>query len=69
MIHSREERERVAALNLMAGKRAKASTAYAAALSYLAAGRALLVEEEEDLGNGNTNSSLRSSITARSASC
>jgi PAS domain S-box-containing protein len=40
-----EERERVAELNLMAGKRAKASTAYASALSYLAAGRALLAPD------------------------
>jgi PAS domain S-box-containing protein len=45
LILSREERERVAALNLIAGKRAKTSTAYAAALNYLAVGRALLVED------------------------
>src|SRR5258708_21736270 len=45
LIDSREERERVAELNLMAGKRAKTSTAYAAALNYLSAGRALLGEE------------------------
>ena len=45
LIHSREERERVAELNLIAGKRAKTSTAYAAALNYLAAGRALLAED------------------------
>ena len=45
LIESREEREQVAELNLMAGKRAKTSTAYAAALNYLAAGRALLEEE------------------------
>jgi PAS domain S-box-containing protein len=36
------EREQVAALNLMAGKRAKAASAYASALQYLAAGRALM---------------------------
>ncbi|MGA3035456.1 MAG: AAA family ATPase, partial [Terracidiphilus sp.] len=42
LIDSQDERERVAELNLMAGKRAKASTAYAAALKYLATGRALL---------------------------
>jgi predicted ATPase len=35
LIDSQEERERVAELNLIAGKRAKASTAYAAALNYL----------------------------------
>jgi PAS domain S-box-containing protein len=45
LIHSREERDRVAEFNLIAGKRAKTSTAYASALSYLAAGRALLAED------------------------
>ena len=45
LITSPEERERVAELNLMAGKRAKAATAYASALNYLAAGRALLAED------------------------
>jgi predicted ATPase len=39
------ERERVAELNLVAGKRAKGSTAYASALAYFVAGRALLTEE------------------------
>ena len=37
MITSREERESVAELNLVAAKRAKASTAYASALKYLIA--------------------------------
>jgi PAS domain S-box-containing protein len=41
-----EEREAVAELNLRAGRRAKASTAYASALTYLAAGRALLTEDD-----------------------
>ena len=45
LIDAREERERVAELNLIAGKRAKTSMAYAAALKYLAAGRKLLVED------------------------
>ena len=45
LISLREERERVAELNLIAGKRAKASTAYASALNYLVAGRALLAED------------------------
>jgi PAS domain S-box-containing protein len=45
LIDAREERERVAELNLIAGKRAKTSMAYAAALKYLAAGRALLPED------------------------
>ena len=39
------ERERVAELNLIAGKRAKTSTAYASALNYLNAGRALLAKD------------------------
>src|SRR5262249_14532617 len=42
MITSQEERENLAELNLIAGKRAKASTAYASALKYLIAGAALL---------------------------
>jgi len=40
-----EERERVAELNLIAGKRAKASTAYASARSYFSTGGGLLTEE------------------------
>jgi PAS domain S-box-containing protein len=39
------EREQLAELNLAAGKRAKASTAYASALTYLAAGVTLLQED------------------------
>jgi PAS domain S-box-containing protein len=42
LITSRDEREQLAELNLIAGKRAKASTAYTSALSYLIAGAALL---------------------------
>ena len=42
LIASGEERERVAELNLIAGRRAKASTAYASALTYLTNGAALL---------------------------
>jgi serine/threonine protein kinase len=45
LIDSVEERERVAELNLIAGKRAKTSTAYSSALTYLVAGRALLAKE------------------------
>jgi predicted ATPase/signal transduction histidine kinase/CheY-like chemotaxis protein len=45
LIASQEERERVAGLNLVAGERAKTSTAYAAALAYFSAGRALLAED------------------------
>jgi predicted ATPase/signal transduction histidine kinase len=42
LITSRDERERVAEFNLMAGERARTSTAYASALNYFATGRALL---------------------------
>jgi PAS domain S-box-containing protein len=45
LITSPEEREQVAELNLIAGKRAKASSAYASALNYLTAGVALLPVE------------------------
>ena len=38
----------MAELNLIAGRRAKASTAYASALTYLTAGRALLPEDAWD---------------------
>jgi predicted ATPase len=48
LITSAEERKRLAALNLMAGKRAKSSTAYASALSYLGTARALLTEQSWD---------------------
>jgi PAS domain S-box-containing protein len=44
LINTQEEREQVAQLNLMAGKRAKAAIAYDAALQYFTAGRALLAE-------------------------
>lgn len=42
------ERVRTAELNLLAGRRAKASTAYASALKYLGAGRSLLSEDAWD---------------------
>jgi PAS domain S-box-containing protein len=45
LIISAAEREQVAELNLIAGQRAKQSTAYTSALTYLAAGRALLPED------------------------
>jgi PAS domain S-box-containing protein len=47
LITARDEREQLAELNLIAGKRAKASTAYASALAYLVAGAALLTEDPE----------------------
>src|SRR5262249_7412745 len=45
LITALDERERLAELNLIAGKRAKASTAYASALKYLVSGAALLPED------------------------
>ena len=45
LITEREEREQLAELNLIAGKRAKGSTAYASALAYLNAGAALLADD------------------------
>ena len=45
LIASRDEREQLAELNLIAGKRAKASTAYASALAYFTAGAAFLPED------------------------
>jgi PAS domain S-box-containing protein len=42
LITSSDEREQLAELNLLAGQRAKATTAYASALTYLAAGETLL---------------------------
>jgi PAS domain S-box-containing protein len=48
LITSTEERKRLAELNLIAGRRAKNSTAYASALSYLSAARRLLTEESWD---------------------
>jgi PAS domain S-box-containing protein len=52
LVTSTEERERVAELNFIAGKRAKTSTAYASALRLLAAGQALLTEETWDCNYG-----------------
>ena len=45
LITTRDERERLAELNLIAGKRAKASTAYASARKYLNTGVALLADD------------------------
>src|SRR5499427_4935721 len=45
LISSHDERERLAELNLVAGRRAKASSAYASALIYLTAGAALLPQD------------------------
>ncbi len=48
LIIGQEERDQLAELNLIAGKRAKASTAYASALTYLIAGMAQLAEDSWD---------------------
>jgi PAS domain S-box-containing protein len=45
LIPQREEREQLAEFNLIAGKRAKASTAYASGVAYLDAGAALLARD------------------------
>ncbi|TCK84326.1 AAA family ATPase [Paraburkholderia sp. BL9I2N2] len=45
LITSREERVQLAEFNLLAGQRAKGSTAYASALTYLNAGTALLAQD------------------------
>jgi PAS domain S-box-containing protein len=45
LISSEEDREELSELNLIAGKRAKASTAYVSALTYLVAGAALLAND------------------------
>ena len=48
LIDTPKERDRVAELNLRAGRRAKASTAYASARGYFAAGRAMFTEDGWD---------------------
>ena len=45
LVNSREERKQIAELNLLAGKRAKRSTVYASALTFLIAGEKLLAED------------------------
>ncbi|MGF6856526.1 trifunctional serine/threonine-protein kinase/ATP-binding protein/sensor histidine kinase [Paraburkholderia sp. CI3] len=45
LITDQEERDQLAEFNLIAGKRAKGATAYAAALAYLVAGAAQLAED------------------------
>ena len=45
LITSRDEREQLAGFNLLAGQRAKASTAYASALTYLITGAELLNDD------------------------
>src|SRR3954447_11550245 len=64
LITSIGERERIAELNLIAGRRAKISTAYAAAIKYLLAGRRSLTEETWSRNHG-----LVFSIEALLAEC
>jgi predicted ATPase/transcriptional regulator with GAF, ATPase, and Fis domain len=64
LITSIADRERIAELNLMAGRRAKISTAYASALKYLHAGRRLLTDE-----TWNRNYDLVFSIEHLMAEC
>ena len=64
LITSAEEREAVAELNLLAARRARASTAYASALAYLTAGRALLTED-----TWSANCELIFSIESLTAEC
>ena len=45
LLTSRDEKEQLAELNLIAGKRAKTSTAYLSALQYLVAGTSLLADD------------------------
>jgi predicted ATPase len=65
LITAPDEREQLAELNLSAGKRAKASTAYASALSYLVAGVGLLAD---DVWGAGRRSSSRWSCTGPNAS-
>src|SRR5262249_22139784 len=45
LISAQDEREQLAGFNLLAGRRARASAAYASALTYLSAGSALLPDD------------------------
>ena len=64
LVTSIAERERLAELNLVAGRRAKLSTAYASAVKYLRAGRGLLLDE-----TWNRNYDLAFSIEYLLAEC
>ncbi|HUC17571.1 MAG TPA: AAA family ATPase [Acetobacteraceae bacterium] len=52
LITSRDEREELAELNLLAGQRAKATSAYASALTYLTVGESLLSEDSWERRHG-----------------
>ena len=64
LVDSMEERLQIAELNLVAGQRARAATAYTSALVYLAAGEALLSEEHWERHYG-----LRFSLALHRAEC
>ncbi|WP_321965272.1 AAA family ATPase [Paraburkholderia sp. J7] len=64
LVMSAEKRESIAELNLIAGRRAKVSTAYDSALKYLAAGHSLLRKESWD-----SNYTLMFSIQSLMAEC
>jgi PAS domain S-box-containing protein len=64
LIHLQVERERLAELNLVAGERAKRSTAYASALMFFAAGGALLSNEDWE-----PNYSLAFALAIQQAEC
>ena len=64
LIAGQDERDRLAELNLIAGKRAKGSSAYAAALAYLTAGASLLGDEDKE-----TNHELRFALELHRAEC
>ena len=59
LITSIEEREQLAELNLLAGQRAKASSAYVSALNYLTAGAALLPGDSGRLVGAPAQADLR----------
>ncbi len=62
LLVSGEERERLAELNLLAGKRAKAATAYASALVYFVAGDGTGPEDRWERGH---ELQLRTGVTSR----
>jgi PAS domain S-box-containing protein len=64
LITTREESEQLAELNLLAGKRAKSSTAYVAALKYLVAGANLLADEEPGASSFTRHSDLGSPLAS-----
>jgi PAS domain S-box-containing protein len=64
LLTATDQRERIAQLNLLAGMRAKVSTAYASAIKYLRAARALVTDE-----TWNRNRDLGFSIEYHLAEC